>query len=128
LKFLKFICLPQFDIGGIFYIIHVLLRKFDNNYCGTFFRNYFGDFLALIIVIPLLINIQLILNVRKMMFVTIKEILFYAFLFSLVFEVISPLLLKRGTSCFYDCIAYFLGGFLLYFSQYITEEKIIHNK
>ena len=118
----KFICLPQFDFGAFFYLIHLLLRKFVPSYGGTIFRNYLADFLALIVVMPIIVNFQIFLNSRKLFFVTKKEVLGYSCLYCIVFEIISPFILNRGTSCLVDGVAYFLGGLILYFSQYITGE------
>ena len=119
---MKLICLPQFDFAGFAYIIHYGLRTFSKNYQGTFLRNYLGDFLALIVILPFLVNVQLYLNCRNKTYITFKEIAFYSALFSAVFEVISPFIFKKGTACFGDCVAYFLGGICLYFSQYLTGE------
>ncbi len=118
----NFICLPQFDIAGLLYFVHFCLSKNSDNYKYTFLRNYLGDFLALIVVIPFIVNIEILLKCRIKKFITFKEILSFALLYSLVYEVIAPFLFQKGTASFLDCIAYFLGGFCLYFSQYLTGE------
>lgn len=122
MKLSNLICLPQFDFAGTLYIVHYGLRVFSQNYQGTFFRNCLGDFLTLPVVLPILVNVQILLKCRKRLHITFIEILFYTILFSFVFEFFSPVLLNRGTASVFDCVAYFLGGTVLYFSQYLTKE------
>lgn len=118
----KLICLPQFDLAGMFYIVHFGLRTFSINYNGSFLRNHFADFLALIVILPIIVNIEHILDCRKTKYISLKEIVLYAILFSIVFEIISPYFIHKGTACIIDCFCYLIGGTVLYYSQYITGE------
>lgn len=123
----SYICLPQFDIGLGIYCIHYALRLFYPPYQGTFARGFIGDLVCLMVVIPFMANASLILGVRKRLYITMKEVIAYWLLFSIVFEYISPQYLNRGQGTFVDVVAYFLGGLILYFSQPFIICKIKSN-
>jgi glycopeptide antibiotics resistance protein len=84
-------------------------------------RNYFGDFLALIVCVPLFINIEIMVGVRKSEKIKLSEIIFFFCVFSVLYEVICPYLLQRMTSDIFDVLFYALGGVILYFSQNIFK-------
>lgn len=79
--------------------------------------------MALIVCVPLFTNFQMLLRVRETTFIRFWEVALYWFLFSLVFEVFSPLVLKRGFADVWDVVAYAIGGVLLYVSQYLQKGR-----
>ena len=87
-------------------------------YNHLWIRQYAGDILALIVCAPLFTSFQLILKVRHNPFIRFWEICAYWVLFSVVFEVFSPCILRRGYADAYDVVAYGIGGLLLYLSQF----------
>lgn len=123
---MKIFCIIQFLLASLFYSIHFYFSRFIPEYEGTFCRFYLGDFLALPVVVPILINVPIKLGYSRRKYVHFHEIVLLGIIFSLVFEWLSPCMLYRGTSDVYDVLAYFVGGFLLYFSQYLTEKERPH--
>ena len=109
-------------IGLILYLLHYAFRTFSDDYKTTFLRNYSGDFLALIVCVPLFTNIQILFGVRKSEKIKLKEIIFFFILFSLLFEIICPYILNKMTSDIFDVVFYALGGTILYFSQNIKTK------
>ena len=112
-----FLALPQMFVGIIFYIIHYILRNTLFMYNFLLIRHYIADYLALIVSIPVFINIQVLFNVRKIPYIKFYEIIFYFLLISIVYEIICPFILNRGTFDPIDFLFYGLGGIVLYFSQ-----------
>lgn len=115
----NFIAVPQLIIGTIVYTIHYILRNTLDIYNWTLVRWYIADFLALIVCVPIFVNIQLFFNVRKKNYITFYEIIFYTLLFTILYEFICPFLLKRMTFDPLDIAFYLSGGISLYFSQKI---------
>lgn len=101
--------------------------KLHPSYNYLWIRWYAGDFLALIVCAPLFTNFQIILKVRTDPFIKLWEIGVYWLLFSVVFEVFSPLVFKRGYADIWDVVAYGAGGLLLYFSQFFDNRKTLSN-
>lgn len=95
------------------YLVHFLLRRYVSEYSASIIRGYVGDFLALPVIVPIMMNVEILLGVRDRSRITYSEVAFYLILFSIVFEWYAPVILKRGTSDSIDIIAYFLGGCLL---------------
>lgn len=101
-------------LASSLYLVHFFLRKYVSVYSASIIRGYVGDFLALPVIVPIMTNVEILLGVRDRSRITLLEITFYTFLFSLVFEWYSPMILNRGTSDLLDIIAYFLGGATLF--------------
>ena len=118
---MRMICSKQFFAGSFFYSIHFFLIHFSKWYGGTFARSYFGDFLGLIVLVPLFVFFQTSLGIQRKEFIPFHEILFYWVLISVVFEVVVPYFLKRGSADIIDVICYLLGGLVLYVSQFFKE-------
>jgi hypothetical protein len=117
--------MPQMCIGICLYIIHYTLRELLSAYNKTPMRWYFGDILALIVCIPIIINFQIIFKIRRKYYITLVDILIYFILFAFYFEIIGPIYKNNLTSDPVDIIAYLIGGILLYYSQeYNFENKI----
>ena len=117
---LRIILLKQFLISGGIYSVHKILYFTSENYSHCLVRRYLADFLALIFCIPIFVNSQILLGARKRRRLGILEVLSYATLFSLYFEIIGPKFLPHFTADLFDILAYFLGGFCLYFSQFLA--------
>jgi len=113
----RFIALPQMFTSIIIYIVHLLLRKIIFQYNFTLIRYYIADYLTLIVCIPLFVNIQVVFNIRKSLFIKVYEIIIYFILFSVYCEIIGPLISNKMTYDPIDFIFYLLGGIILYFSQ-----------
>jgi hypothetical protein len=121
----KFIAIPQMCLGIFLYTIHYSLRELLPIYNKSPIRWYFGDFLALIVCIPIFVNAQIFFKIRKKYYITIVDVIMYFLLFTVYCEIIMPNYKKNMTGDPLDVIAYFFGGILLYFSQkYSFEEKI----
>lgn len=118
--FLQCILLEQMFFAGLMYSVHKVLCCVHSVYRHSFIRWYLADFLALIFCIPIFVNSQILFGIRKRKPVCVVEVIAYALLFSLYFEIIGPHFFPHFTSDFGDIVAYFLGGFVLYFSQKIT--------
>ena len=114
-----FIAFPQMLVGIMIYGVHYILRSTLPIYNFTIIRQYIADFLALIVCVPMFVNIQLFFNIRKKNYITFYEIIFYTLLFTVLYEFICPFLLKRMTYDPVDIVFYLLGGIVLYFSQKI---------
>lgn len=113
----RFVALPQMTVASFLYLLHrFCFYKYDF-YKHCIFRFYFGDFLALIVCVPIFVNSQILFKIRKPVKIKKIEVFLYALLFSLYFEIIGPIFLKNFTSDIFDCVAYFAGGMVLYFSQ-----------
>ncbi len=119
LLYKRTICFPQFMLGIIFYGIHRLLIGISEFYKASAFRGFFGDFLALIVCIPIFATSQKIFGLRKKNKIYFAEVVGYTALFSLYFEVIGPCFNATFTRDFLDIIAYFLGALALFFSNNI---------
>jgi len=113
----KYVALYQMFIGMILYSGHYFLKNYSNDYKTTYIRNHLGDFLALIVCVPLFVNIQIIFNVRDSTKIRFSEIAFFFCIFSVLYELICPYLLHRMTADIVDVVYYALGGIMLYFSQ-----------
>jgi len=113
----KYVALYQMLIGMILYSGHYFLKNHSTAYKTTYIRNYLGDFLALIVCVPLFVNIQIMFKVRGSEKIRLYEITFFFCVFSILYEVICPYLLNRMTSDIFDVLFYGLGGVVLYFSQ-----------
>jgi predicted neutral ceramidase superfamily lipid hydrolase len=122
---MRLIAGKQMMAGLFLYGIHYWLIKTEPGYCTTHFRNYFGDFLALIVFIPVIINVQLFLGIRKLALVTVTDVLFFTLVFSIWFEVIAPRYFVKCTGDIIDACAYFIGGSILYLSQFRAYPQII---
>ena len=121
----KYVALYQMVIGMVFYLLHYCLKSYSNGYQTTYLRNYFGDFLALIVCVPLFINIQIIFRVRKSGKIKLSEIVFFFCVFSILYEIICPYILNRMTADIFDVLFYALGGIVLFISQNIEKESMI---
>ena len=122
LLYRRTICFPQFMLGSIFYGIHRLLIGISEFYKTSAFRGFFGDFLALIVCIPIFATSQKIFGLRKKNKIYYAEVIGYSFLFSLYFELIGPIFNKSFTRDFWDILAYFLGANTLYFiNRFLSE-------
>lgn len=111
------ILLKQMFFAGMIYSVHKILCYAYPAYNHSFIRWYLADFLALIFCIPIFVNSQILFGIREKKDVHIVEVIAYAVLFSLYFEIIGPHFLPHFTADCGDIVAYFLGGFTLYFSQ-----------
>jgi hypothetical protein len=114
--------------GSFLYLVHFNLSKLWAFYNTTVFRWYFGDYLALVVCIPLIINIQVYFGFRQKCCIKIIEIFIYFIIFSISFEIILPIILKKTTSDVIDIIAYAFGGMVLYLVENILTIKIRHKK
>ena len=123
----KYVALYQMYIGLIPYLLHYFLKSYFGDYQTTYMRNYFGDFLALIVCVPLFVNIEIMFGVRKSKKIKLSEIVFFFCVFSILYEIICPYFLNRMTSDVFDVLSYALGGIVLYFSQKIKRESIVEN-
>jgi hypothetical protein len=103
-------------MGIIIYSIHYIISRIFDSYNLLPVRWYIGDFLALIVCVPLFVNLQIILGLKKNKTLTF-EIIFYFIIFTLLYEIILPLKNNKLTADLYDCIAYALGGLFLYITQ-----------
>ena len=106
-------------IGTMLYSGHYFLKTYSKDYQTTFVRNHFGDFLALIVCVPLFVNIQIMFKVRESVKIRLSEIIFFFCIFSVLYEFICPYFLNRMTADIIDVLSYALGGIVLYFSQTI---------
>ena len=120
----KYIALCPMLIGMLLYLVHFLLKNYSKEYQMTHIRNYFGDFLALIVCVPLFVNIQIIFKVRNSTKIKLSEIAFFFCIFSVLYEFICPYFLNRMTADIMDVLFYALGGIVLYFSQNIKCQYI----
>ena len=111
------ICFPQFVTGSILYGIHRLFIGLFEFYKTSFVRGFFGDFLALIVCIPIFATSQKIFGLRKKNKIYLLEVIGYTILFSLYFELIGPKFNRTLTGDVLDVIAYFLGAMTLYFTN-----------
>lgn len=117
----KYIAIPQLLIGLFLYIIHLLIYKFIFSYNFLLIRWYAGDVLALFVCIPLFVNAQIFFNVRKIKKITIVDVILYFSIFSILFELVLPVFLKRLTRDYIDIAAYAMGGLLLLLTQNIGD-------
>jgi integral membrane sensor domain MASE1 len=115
----KLVAIPQMTIGIMVYLLHFVLARISPVYNALPIRWYLGDFLALIVCVPLFVNIMVLLKLKHNKNIKF-EILFYFFVFSMLYEGILPLRNKKLTADFYDVIAYAFGGLVLYFSHRYT--------
>jgi len=122
---IKFIAIPQMLIGIFLYGIHFLLKENFHQYNFTPFRWYFGDTLALIVSIPLFVNLQIIFMNRQYLFIGFNEIIFWWLLFSIYYEIIMPQKFEKITGDPIDVLAYAIGGCLLYFSQDFGKKRYL---
>ena len=121
---IKTVAVPQMVTASVFYAIHRLLRLFVYSYNFTLISYHFADFLALIVCVPLFINIQILLDIREKYYVTLYDIGIYFLLFSVFFEFFGPFVLKMGTHDLVDILCYALGGLVLFVSQKHILRKI----
>jgi len=113
----KYIALYQMSIGIILYSLHYLAKIYVDDYQISYMRFYFGDILALIVCVPLFINIGILFGVRKSVEIKLYEIIFFWCIFSILYEIICPYCLDKMTADILDVISYAFGGMVLYFSQ-----------
>jgi len=113
----KYVALYQMFLGMMLYSVHYFLKNYSIDYQKTNIRNYLGNFLALIVCVPLFVNIQIMFKVRKSKKIKFSEIAFFFCVFSVLYEVICPYFLNRMTADIVDVLFYALGGIVLYFSQ-----------
>jgi len=106
---------PQIIIGSLFYLLHCILKSFVYKYNFTVIRNYFADYLTLIVCVPIFINIQLLCGIKRKN-ITLFDIIFYFLIFSIYGEIILPKYNKNITGDYFDVIAYGIGGIVLYIS------------
>jgi len=116
----KYVSLYLMFIGIVLYLIHYCFRCYSFDYQAIHFRNYFADFLALIVCVPLFVNIQIFFKVRNSEKIKFSEIAFFFCVFSVLYEVICPYLLNKMTADIVNVLYYALGGIVLYLSQKIT--------
>jgi len=114
---MRIICSKQFCIGAFVYSIHFYLSRFTDWYPHTLLRMYLGDLLALIVLVPLFVFFQTLLGIQRKPYISFKEIVFYFLLISVVFELISPFWIHKGTSDILDIFCYAISGLLLFVSQ-----------
>jgi len=122
--FVKIAAFPQMAAGIVFYSIHRVLRICVFSYNFTLISYHIADFLALIVCVPLFVNIQILLKIRDTYYITLTDILVYFLWFTVIFEFFGPFVLKMGTHDPIDIVCYALGGLVLYVSQKNTMEKI----
>ena len=103
------------------YGIHRYLIGISEFYKTSAFRVFFGDFLALIVCIPIFATSQKFFGLRKKQKIYFTEVLSYSLMFSLYFEVIGPKYNTTFTRDLWDVVAYFLGASVLYLSTFITK-------
>ena len=108
-------------VGSICYGIHRFLIGISEFYRTSAFRGFFGDFLALIVCIPIFATSQKFFGLRKKQKIYFAEVLSYSVMFSLYFEIIGPKYNTTFTRDFWDVVAYFLGALVLYLSTFITR-------
>ncbi|MCM1236460.1 MAG: hypothetical protein NC489_40795 [Ruminococcus flavefaciens] len=112
------IAFPQMAIASFLYLLHRFCFCSFEFYAKSVFRFYFGDLLALIVCVPIFVNSQVFFRIRKPVRIKTWEIVLYSIIFSVYFEIVGPIFLKNFTADFFDCVAYFLGGLILYLSQF----------
>lgn len=117
----KLIATRQMIIAAVLYCLHRYLCYNNVLYAVSIFRWYFADGLALIVCIPIFVNSQILFKVRGLHRITIIEVILYATLFSVYFEIIGPVFISQFTADIFDMVAYFSGGFILYFSQNMNK-------
>lgn len=119
----NFVAVFQMTVASCLYWLHRFLIVKSEFYSHCVFRFYIADFLALIVCVPIFVNSQILFQVRRPTCICLGEIIFYAILFSLYFEIIGPKFFMHFTSDVFDCLAYFAGGAILYFSQFLRSVK-----
>jgi hypothetical protein len=104
-----------FVAAALLFASHRLLLVACPPYAATWFRGYFGDFLALMICVPFFASTQGWLRVRCPGYqLSAAEIAGYWLLFSLWFEGVAPLIWSHQTRDPGDVLAYGLGGIFLW--------------
>jgi integral membrane sensor domain MASE1 len=127
----KYIAIPQMVIGIMLYSIHYLLRILVPAYNYTLIRWYFGDILSLIVIVPIIVNSEIIFRLRRKYYLNVFDIASCFIGLTLYCEIIMPRYKLNMTSDLLDVIAYFISGVLLYLSDYYFMDKrikIIMNK
>jgi predicted neutral ceramidase superfamily lipid hydrolase len=122
--------IPQMIVGSLFYLIHYLLKLFVYKYNFTMIRNYFADYLTLIVCVPIFVNIQLLCGIKRKKYITIFDIILFFLIFSIYGEIILPKYNKDITGDYFDIIAYGIGGIVLYISTKVKCKQVFtaHNK
>lgn len=118
---MKFVALPEMFIGMGLYGFHFFLRETSEMYNATVFRGYFSDVLALIVCVPIFVNIQILFRTRKKFKIHLWEIGLYLIIFSVVYEYLYPKVWYKSTADIYDVVAYALGGVILWALQVIKN-------
>lgn len=119
----NFVAILQMTVASCIYWLHRFLIGKSEFYSHCVFRFYIADFLALIVCVPIFVNSQILFRIRRPTDINLDEIIFYAMLFSLYFEILGPKFFIHFTSDVFDCLAYFMGGAILYFSQFLRRPK-----
>ncbi len=118
---MKYVALPEMFTGMGLYVVHFVLKETSKVYNATILRGYFSDVLALIVCIPIFINIQILFGTRRVYRVHFWEIGLYLLIFSLVYEYLYPKIWDESTADLYDVVAYALGGIILWAFQMMRD-------
>jgi hypothetical protein len=118
---MKYVALPEMFTGMGLYGVHFVLRETSKAYNGTILRGYFSDVLALIVCVPIFINIQILFGTRRVYRIHLWEIGLYLLIFSFVYEYLYPMIWDKSTADLYDVVAYALGGIILWAFQILRD-------
>lgn len=120
---MKYVALTEMFTGISLYVVHFVLKETSKAYNATILSGYFSDVLALIVCVPIFINIQILFQTRKVHKVHFWEIGLYWAIFSLTYEYIYPKIWDNCTADLYDIVAYALGGIILGALQIMRDFK-----
>jgi len=117
------IALPQMSLGAALYLLHRVLDYCIEQYKYTVFRWYFADTLALIVCVPLFVNIE-ICFIQREHYISITDILMFFVWFVIKFEILLPMERESATRDLFDIVAYAVGGCILYCSQDLKKQTL----